>query len=1204
MLGKILAFERRLILRSPLFWIVAIVFGGFGFAMMASDNVSFGGGIGNVHRNAPLVVINLLAAFSLFSLLLVTIFIAGAALRDFEQNTAELFFTTPMRKRDYLLGRFGGGFIAAVGAMVVCALGLWLGSKMPWLDQGRLGPTPFVAYLWSFAILILPNLLFSAALVFALATLTRSMLYTYLGVIAFFVLNIIAGNMTANLDARWIGALIDPFGGSALGELTRYWSSDDMNTRLPTLTSLLLVNRAIWLAAAILLLLGAFRLFRSDREGLRLFRRKAAPAQSTAAPAMAPGNARSETPAVRLQSSAGAQWRQFLHQARFDLRGVVTGAPFLVMLLLGLLVMFAVLTFSGEIVGTKVLPVTSHMDTVLRGGLGLFLSLVLAVYAGELVWRERTLHVAEVADACAVPNWVPLAAKFVTLLGVIAIFCFVGVLFCIGYQLLHGYTNIQPGLYAKIALLAAVPFVLLAALFVFLQTISENKFLGYLLIVIVLVARAGLPIAGYNHPLYNYGTAIPVPLSDMNGFGHFLWPSLTFRAYWGALAAALLVLAAAFWPRGTALTFRERRQGARARLARGSARFVFAGSLVAFVALGAWIFYNTNIRNEYLSEDAGKERRANYEKTYRALKDEPQPRISAVKTDVDIFPGELRLVVRGHYRLENKSAAPITQFIIDLDRDIEVRKLDFAAHSVVKTDRDNALTIYKLEQPMAPGESMDFDFELAAAERGFSASGVESQIAYNGTFVNNFGLLPHFGYSERRQLSDRNDRRKYALPDIARMAPIDDMTARGNTYIASDADWIDFETTVSTSPDQIALAPGYLEKEWTADVPGQGQRRYFHYKSDTKILPFVSWLSARWAVKKDKWNDIAIEVYYDAQHPYNVDRMIDSVKKSLAYYTKNFSPYQFRQVRILEFPNFHGSFAQSFANTIPYSEAVGFIADLRNKDDIDYVFYITAHEVAHQWWAHQVIGGNVQGATMLSESFAQYSALMVMEHEYGATQMRKFLKYELDNYLRSRATERVKEQPLALNENQQYIHYRKASVVLYALKDYLGEETVNATLSAFVKAKGFQQPPYTTSYELLDLLRANTDPKWKSLIADLFDKITFFDDRVTTATAKKRDDGKYDVSIALHAEKKYTDGIGHETPGTVDIPIDIGVFGEATDGKEANEKVLFLEKRVVADGDSTITITVDAEPYEVGIDPYNKLVDRNSEDNRKKVTLN
>ncbi len=329
-------------------------------------------------------------------------------------------------------------------------------------------------------------------------------------------------------------------------------------------------------------------------------------------------------------------------------------------------------------------------------------------------------------------------------------------------------------------------------------------------------------------------------------------------------------------------------------------------------------------------------------------------------------------------------------------------------------------------------------------------------------------------------------------------------------------------------------------------------------------------------MKKDKWNDIAIEVYYDPQHPYNVDRMIDSMKKSLAYYTKNFSPYQFRQVRILEFPNFHGSFAQSFANTIPYSESIGFIADLRDKDDIDYVFYITAHEVAHQWWAHQVIGGNVQGATMLSESFAQYSALMVMEHEYGATQMRKFLKYELDNYLRSRATERVEEQPLALNENQQYIHYRKGSVVIYALKDYLGEDTVNATLSAFVKAKAFQQPPYTTSYELLDLLRANTDPKWKSLIADLFDKITLFDDRVTSATAKKRDDGKYDVSIALHAEKKYTRRRRQGDAGHDRHPDRHRRIRRAADGKEANEKVLFLEKRVVADGDSTITITVDA----------------------------
>ena len=169
---------------------------------MASDNVNFGGGVGNVHRNAPLVVIALLGAFSMLSMLLVTIFVAGAALRDFELNTAELFLLhADASKRDYLLGRFGGGFFAALGVLLVTALGLWLGSKMPWLDQSRLGPTPFGAYLWAFAVLVVPNLLFVSAMLFALAMLTRSMLYTYLGVIAFFVLYIVAENLTSDIDA-------------------------------------------------------------------------------------------------------------------------------------------------------------------------------------------------------------------------------------------------------------------------------------------------------------------------------------------------------------------------------------------------------------------------------------------------------------------------------------------------------------------------------------------------------------------------------------------------------------------------------------------------------------------------------------------------------------------------------------------------------------------------------------------------------------------------------------------------------------------------------------------------------------------------------------------------------------------------------------------------------------------------------------------
>src|SRR5262249_41689882 len=155
----------------------------------------------------------------------------------------------------------------------------------------------------------------------------------------------------------------------------------------------------------------------------------------------------------------------------------------------------------------------------------------------------------------------------------------------------------------------------------------------------------------------------------------------------------------------------------------------------------------------------------------------------------------------------------------------------------------------------------------------------------------------------------------------------------------------------------------------------------------------------------------------DPAHGYNVDRMMEGMKKSLDYFGTSFSPYQYRQMRILEFPGYE-RFAQSFANTVPFSEAIGFVADLRDPDAIDYVFYVTAHELGHQWWGHQLIGARVQGVTMLDETFAQYSALMVQEHEYGQAKMRRFLKYELDRYLLGRGGEVAEELPLALNENQ------------------------------------------------------------------------------------------------------------------------------------------------------------------------------------------
>ncbi len=130
---------------------------------------------------------------------------------------------------------------------------------------------------------------------------------------------------------------------------------------------------------------------------------------------------------------------------------------------------------------------------------------------------------------------------------------------------------------------------------------------------------------------------------------------------------------------------------------------------------------------------------------------------------------------------------------------------------------------------------------------------------------------------------------------------------------------------------------------------------------------------------------------------------------------------------------------------------MGFIARMKKPDDIDFTYFVTAHELGHQWWGHQLIGGAGQGSNMMSETLAEYSALKVMEKKYGADNIHKYLKHELDTYLRGRAGEVRKEPPLVLVQREPYVWYQKGGLVMYTLADYIGEDKVNAALKKFLE---------------------------------------------------------------------------------------------------------------------------------------------------------
>ena len=835
-------------------------------------------------------------------------------------------------------------------------------------------------------------------------------------------------------------------------------------------------------------------------------------------------------------------------------------------------------------------PVTRVMVEQVSGSFMLFFLILITFYTGELAWRERTVKLDQIADALPVPTYRVALAKFVALLLVLALLTLGLVLAGIGVQAAKGYFHFELGIYFRYLFGTVYPtLICLTALAFFIHTVVNQKFLGHTLVLVSFIATSALPSMGLDHKLYLFGDLPGVKLSDMNGFGPFTLPFFWFATYWLLASVLLVITAIKLWVRGKDDKLSVRwKIGQLPRVAKALAVACAAG----FVAVGGWIFVNTNLKHTYRPQKAQTKLRVGFEQKYKARYEKiPQPRITDVEMDVTLWPERGQWESKGVFTLKNKTSKPVTELVIQTNPDFTVKALTLGAAATPDiTDKDRGFRTLKLAQPLPPGATTTLAFTLAYDKTGFANGSPNTDIAANGTFLTM--PCPQLGYQEGGELSDESERRKQSLPPKPRMAPATDLAARQNTYLGVDADWVNFAATVRTAPDQIAIAPSYLEREWQ-----ESGRRCFRYKMDAPIRQFFTFVSARYAIKKDQWvskdgsKKVALEIYYHPGHEYNLERMMAGAKAALSYCSENFSPYQFRQMRILEFPAYQ-EFAQAFPNTVPYSEGLGFILKVgKEKDALDVPFYVTAHEVAHQWWAHQVLGGNVAGSELLSESLAEYSALQTLKKAYGEEALARFLKVNMDRYLRGRGSERKEENPLVSMQHQQYIHYSKGAIVFCALADRIGEEKLNAALAGFVKKTAFQEPPYTNSLELMEVLKATVPARDQSYLSDLFEKITLYDLRITEAK-KEQHGGKWRITVNYTAVKKYADGKGTETDAGPVKGFDFGLW----EGKER------LQSRIVTNEPGRVVLETDkAKPDKVEMDTKHLYIDRNSDDNTKKL---
>ncbi|MDQ3048038.1 MAG: hypothetical protein M3R27_10850 [Bacteroidota bacterium] len=1207
MFKQIFLFELKLWFKKPATYIFFLVF--LGLSMLITSAMA---GLLGAAGDDSLTTINSASAIAgvlngvntdiIGAIILITI-IAPAVYKDFQYNMHPLLFTKPISKFGYLLGRFSASFLVALFVLTGIILGHIITCFLPGIEPEKLGPFSLMNYLQPFLYFVIPNTLLVGAIFFSFVTFSRNMIAGYVGCVALILVKGITSAMLGDLDNQTLAAILEPFGEQAFNKTTRFWSATEQNSLGIPFEGVLLYNRLLWLgigAGIVALTYMRFR-FSQFNEPVSFFRRKNK--NEMLSIASVPVNSLSDVPKAKQTFSPSFSYYQTWFLAKFEFTKIVKSVFFLIIVALSILTLVLVTSQMGLIYGTSTLPVTYQILQVGGATFQFFMLILIVFYSGIVVWRERDAKVDELVGASPIKPWVSFTSKLVALILVQVVLLFVIMITGIFIQTYYGYYNIEIIQYIKELFgLKLIGLTLICVMGMAVQVIFNNKYVGYFIAVLILML---IPLAfgllDWNSPLAQFNSSGPrLPYSDMNGYGHTVLSFFIFKLYWIGFAILLIVVSNLLWVRGKEKGFRNRLRSARPLFNR-KAKLAMSLGVLIFLLTGSFIYYNTNVLNKNVSKDDSEKEQAEYEKKYRKLMSTPQLRIVSASWNVDIFPEERGAKLTGYYFLKNKTKGPVDSVIVNLNTEITLNEFNFERPATLAfEDKKMGLRIYKLSKALQPGDSMKLSMSMEHFPKGFKNSDPGTSVIYNGTFFNS-GILPSFGYSEGAELTEASSRKKYGLGPKERMAAINDSSAMMNTYISSDADWIDFECVLSTSKDQIAIAPGYLQKEWE-----QEGRKYFHYKMDCRILNFYSFLSARYEVKRDKWIDsatskaVAIEIYYHKGHEYNLDKMINGVKKSLSYFTKNFSPYQHRQVRILEFPRY-ATFAQSFPNTIPFSEGIGFIAKVDEKDpeSVDYPFYVTSHEVAHQWWAHQVIGANVQGSTVMSETMSQYSALMVMEKEFGKQAMKKFLKYEMNQYLQGRALEGKKERPLMLVENQQYIHYNKGSIVMYALKDYIGEDSLNAALAKYIKKVAYQEPPYTTAVEFLSFLRDATPDSLKYILKDMFEDITLYENRTTKCSYTKTKEGEFLVKISVESKKMKADSVGKMKIVPVADWIDIGILGsKEVEGKKV-ETELYLKKHKITKDKMEFEFIVNEEPVKAGIDPYNKLIDRTPDNNTK-----
>lgn len=1139
----------------------------FGFMAGTMANFPFP----NTYKNGPYTLNYIIGIASLLCIFSTTVLAAQTLFREKEANFEETLYAAPLRKIPYVTSRFT--IILCVSALCYFLLigGLMAGHLLQATNSEVFGPFRPMNYLQPFFVLLLPNILFCTAVACSIGLFTKNKMLVYVsGVfiyflywgVAMFTNSPLIANSTPLSDASLQrSAIIDPFGMAAFLEQTRYWTALQRNNQLLQLSGSLLLNRVIYLFISFALLFVAYTKFRFLTNTNRRKTKKM--------PETGKSSYSSYQTVSTHTAALGYELQSLWSLIRMESRNILKGVP-IWMICIGWIGFLGIETFSNISGNTRIPESYATTWLMIEGVLSelpLVALMVLLFYGTEVFWRSRDARFDAFENTTALNPLVSQLSKWLSLIPIILLLLMASIVTGVSIQFLKGYTIIDWKLYASLFYFIGLPVTLSAGLIICIQALVRNKYLAIAVsgIVVILTNTSLGKIAGMRHPLLKFANTFQGEYSEMNGFGRDVTAFHYKMIYWSCITIALFML----------ITKNRKRQPGRTLLS--VKNMVLLLSLAGAGLTGGYIFKQTRITGSSAIADW----KQAAENAYAFLKNKPQPVVTAVKTTIDLYPGDESYQVKGIYTLLNKTQAPIDTLYLYGDKELNWRTWKLDGGALVKADTTYGYYVFAADKPLKPGDSTKLQFGFSYTGSAFNAAASYNTIIRNGSFIRISNYFPKPGYNSNNEIEDINERKKRQLPMVNNLLPLE-------APREAEKDFISFDATISTDQEQTVISVGELKKQWKKD-----QRNYFQYNNSTPIPFRFAVASAKYALQKTKHGKTNIEVYYHPGHYRNIDHLVSTAVQSLDYCEKHFGVYPFQTLRFTEIAAFTKGFAgTAYPGSLFINEAFGYQNKLDNNPGKDILTELVSHELSHTWWGNSKISpGYREGSALLTETLAMYTELMIYKERYGESHLADRVNVHKNIYLSERNA--AGEEPLyKLHPGKPYLHYDKGMVMMYQLYRLLGEEKINTALQRFYTKFSYPNAgPVST--DLLNEFYSVSSPADRLKIDELFKQVVTYDMVLDKAETSEAAGGAHRLAINAVLYKYAEDGRGKSVSVPFQEPIDVAVYFD----KDKYKTVLLKPNASKID----TTLLFQQKPVKVVLDPDGRFLNRSEEKKEKRV---